>query len=226
MGLQSRIWLSDWTEWTQLNWWLIHVEAWQKTTKFCKAIILQFKKKNNAEGTFEYNGKNFEMNNKHQTTDPGSLENTKWDKYPSLKKKKKKKEKKTIPRHTRFKWQKTRRKRKSPKKPEKGENYQKWEIHLSLEQFLIIAKNEAFFPKNKTTAKVKNYRIIGSILIPSQKQCKQKNVTWNTKFFERCKESTWRRKWQPTPVFFLGNPIDREAWWTTIHGVPKESDTT
>ena len=24
--------------------WLIHVEAWQKTTKFCKAIILQLKK--------------------------------------------------------------------------------------------------------------------------------------------------------------------------------------
>ena len=27
------------------------------------------------------------MNNKHRTTDPGSSENTKWDKYPSLKKK-------------------------------------------------------------------------------------------------------------------------------------------
>ena len=25
--------------------WVIHVEVWQKTTKFCKAIILQFKKK-------------------------------------------------------------------------------------------------------------------------------------------------------------------------------------
>ena len=24
--------------------WLIHVEVWQKTTKFCKAIILQLKK--------------------------------------------------------------------------------------------------------------------------------------------------------------------------------------
>ena len=24
--------------------WLIHVEPWQKTTKFCKAIILQLKK--------------------------------------------------------------------------------------------------------------------------------------------------------------------------------------
>ena len=35
---------SDTTErlnWTELNWWLIHVDVWQKTTKFCKAIILQ-----------------------------------------------------------------------------------------------------------------------------------------------------------------------------------------
>ena len=24
----------------------------------------------------------------------------------------------------------------------------------------------------------------------------------------------------------LGNPMDRGGWWTTIHGVPKELDTT
>ena len=24
----------------------------------------------------------------------------------------------------------------------------------------------------------------------------------------------------------LGNPIDREAWWATVHGVAKELDTT
>ena len=38
----------SWTRlsnWTELSWWLIHVEVWQKTTKFCKAIILQFKNK-------------------------------------------------------------------------------------------------------------------------------------------------------------------------------------
>ena len=34
----SQTWLTCWTE---LNWWLIHVEVWQETTKFCKAIILQ-----------------------------------------------------------------------------------------------------------------------------------------------------------------------------------------
>ena len=40
----------------------------------------------------------------------------------------------------------------------------------------------------------------------------------------------WRRKWQPTPVFLpgntdKGNPTDREAWRTIIHGVTKGSDT-
>ena len=34
-----------------------------------------------------------------------------------------------------------------------------------------------------------------------------------------------RRKWQPTPVFFLENPMDRRAWWATVH-VSQESDTT
>ena len=24
----------------------------------------------------------------------------------------------------------------------------------------------------------------------------------------------------------LGNPVDRGAWWTTVHGATKESDTT
>ena len=32
-----------WREGTYLYLWLIHVDIWQKTTKFCKAIILQLK---------------------------------------------------------------------------------------------------------------------------------------------------------------------------------------
>ena len=32
----------------------------------------------------------------------------------------------------------------------------------------------------------------------------------------------WKRKWQPTPVFLLENPMDRGAWWATVHGVTKE----
>jgi len=31
----------------------------------------------------------------------------------------------------------------------------------------------------------------------------------------------WRRKWQPTPVFFLGNPMDRGAWWARVCGIAK-----
>ena len=34
----------------------------------------------------------------------------------------------------------------------------------------------------------------------------------------------WRRAWQPTPVY-LGNPMDRGAWWATVHRGRKESDT-
>ena len=36
----------------------------------------------------------------------------------------------------------------------------------------------------------------------------------------------WRRKWQPTPVFLLGqSPIDRGAWQAAVHEVA-ESDMT
>ena len=36
----------------------------------------------------------------------------------------------------------------------------------------------------------------------------------------------WKRKWLPTPVFLPGNPMDRGAWRTTVHGATKELDTT
>ena len=32
----------------------------------------------------------------------------------------------------------------------------------------------------------------------------------------------WGRKCQPTAVFFcLGTPMDRGAWWATVHGITK-----
>ena len=31
----------------------------------------------------------------------------------------------------------------------------------------------------------------------------------------------WRRKWQPTPVLCLENPMDRGAWRATVRRVPK-----
>ena len=33
----------------------------------------------------------------------------------------------------------------------------------------------------------------------------------------------WRRKWQPTPVSCLENPMDRGAWGTTIQGVAESA---
>ena len=32
----------------------------------------------------------------------------------------------------------------------------------------------------------------------------------------------WRRALQPTPVFLVGNPMDRGAWQATVHGVTKD----
>ena len=37
----------------------------------------------------------------------------------------------------------------------------------------------------------------------------------------RATDPPWRRKWQPTLVFLLGNPVDRGVWWA-VHGVAKE----
>ena len=36
----------------------------------------------------------------------------------------------------------------------------------------------------------------------------------------------WRRKCQSTPVFLLGNPMDRGAWWVAVHWVVSELDMT
>ena len=34
-------------------------------------------------------------------------------------------------------------------------------------------------------------------------------------------EDFWRRKWQHTAVFLVGNPMDRGAWEATVHEVTK-----
>jgi len=31
----------------------------------------------------------------------------------------------------------------------------------------------------------------------------------------------WRRKWQLLQYTCLGNPMDRGAWWATVHGVAR-----
>ena len=34
-------------------------------------------------------------------------------------------------------------------------------------------------------------------------------------------EDPLKEAWQPTPVFLPGEPMDRGAWWATVHGVAK-----
>ena len=34
-------------------------------------------------------------------------------------------------------------------------------------------------------------------------------------------KAIWRRRWHPTPVFCLENPMNGAAWWAAVHGVAK-----
>ena len=43
--------------------------------------------------------------------------------------------------------------------------------------------------------------------------------TQRGKFNPWVKKIPRRRKWQPTPVFLLGNPMDREAWQAMVHRI-------
>ena len=53
--------------------------------------------------------------------------------------------------------------------------------------------------------------------LPAMRETRLQSLGW---------EDPWRRKWQPTPVPYLENPMDGGAWEATIHGGRKESDTT
>ena len=52
-----------------------------------------------------------------------------------------------------------------------------------------------------------------------------KESTYQYRRHQRCRfdpwigKTSWRRKWLPTPIFLPGNPMDRWAWWATVHGV-------
>ena len=45
--------------------------------------------------------------------------------------------------------------------------------------------------------------------------------TWRCGFNPWIWKIPWTRKWEPTPVSCLANPMDRGSWWTTVHGVTK-----
>ena len=41
------------------------------------------------------------------------------------------------------------------------------------------------------------------------------------RFYPWVRKIPWRKKWQPTPVFCLGTPMERWASQATVHGVTK-----
>ena len=63
----------------------------------------------------------------------------------------------------------------------------------------------------------------GLVVLKKKKICLQ---CWRCSFDLWVGKIPWRRKWQPTSVLLLGNPMDRGTWWATVHGVAKELDVT
>ena len=55
-----------------------------------------------------------------------------------------------------------------------------------------------------------------------------KEASWQCRRHKRCRfdpwvgKISWRRKWQPAPIFLLENSMDRGAWRTTVHGVAND----
>ena len=49
-------------------------------------------------------------------------------------------------------------------------------------------------------------------------QCRKHKRHWFDTWVETIPQ---RRAWQPTPVFSLENPVDRGAWWATVHRAAK-----
>jgi len=43
----------------------------------------------------------------------------------------------------------------------------------------------------------------------------------NPRFYPWVEKISWRRAWQPTPVFLTGESMDRGAWRATVRGVAK-----
>ena len=56
-----------------------------------------------------------------------------------------------------------------------------------------------------------------------------KEQAYQCRRYRRCRfdpwvgKITWRRAWQPTPVFLPGESHGQRGWWAKVHGVPKNS---
>ena len=75
-----------------------------------------------------------------------------------------------------------------------------------------------FKNKNKNKNKIQQYRTGGTVAKESACQCKKHKRLGLDPWVRKL---PWRRKWQPAPVFLLGDSTDRAAWRATVHGVAK-----
>ena len=120
-------------------------------------------------------------------------------------------------------------------------------------KFLLLQRSHlpfSFASKSQTPRQWNHLILTEALLVPSSSYSQTyKNIfhlipyirnvglTWwfsskeSTFQCRRCGFNPWvgkipcKRKWQPTQYSCLGNPINRGAWWATVHRVT-ESDTT
>ena len=61
-----------------------------------------------------------------------------------------------------------------------------------------------------------------NILLPWRLSSKESACQCRTQAFNaQVRKIPWRWKWQPPPVFLLGNPMESGTWQVTVHKVPK-----
>ena len=92
---------------------------------------------------------------------------------------------------------------------------------------------ESFLPRDRTHISCIEggfftcWAIREALLFGLTRWCGSKESICQCRRCKRCgfnpwvRKISWRRKWQPTPVFLPGNSHDRGAWWTTVHEVTK-----
>ena len=91
---------------------------------------------------------------------------------------------------------------------------------------LVKPNNFEVFPRKLTDFKYEYYIcIIDIFLWPQCMWFSVKNLPTKqeTRIRSWVRKIPWRRKWQFTPGF-IPDPMDRGAWWATVHGV-SELDT-
>ena len=81
-----------------------------------------------------------------------------------------------------------------------------------LERVSISFSRGSSHPRDQT-----HISCIGKQILPRWPSGKESTCQCRRlKFDLWVREIPWRRKWQPTQVSCLGNPMDRRAWWATV----------